>query len=134
RKLRTSFVPKPGLRGVDQWRARPCKTHVILESSPSGATGRAESFIWGAALRTARAGRSAEDRLLCKQEALGSNPSRSILPELEAQLPYVPTSVQTLVTFPVLFRLAPMIPEWRPGRKKTPRFSLRHPGTSVSHS
>src|SRR3990170_796240 len=29
-------------------------------------------------LRAGRAGRSAEDRLLCKQEALGSNPSRSI--------------------------------------------------------
>lgn len=28
----------------------------------------------------ARAGRSAEDRLLCKQEVLGSNPSRSIFP------------------------------------------------------
>ena len=41
---------------------------------------KAESFIRGATLRTrGRAGRSAEDRLLCKQEALGSNPSRSIL-------------------------------------------------------
>src|SRR5437667_1718403 len=38
----------------------------------------AESFIPCRVLRTARAGRSAEDRLLCKQEALGSNPSRSI--------------------------------------------------------
>ena len=39
---------------------------------------KAESFIRGATLRTrGRAGRSAEDRLLCKQEALGSNPSRS---------------------------------------------------------
>src|SRR5437016_13828332 len=38
----------------------------------------AESFIPCTVLRTARAGRSAEDRLLCKQEALGSNPSRSI--------------------------------------------------------
>ena len=37
----------------------------------------AESFIPCRVLRTARAGRSAEDRLLCKQEALGSNPSRS---------------------------------------------------------
>src|SRR5436190_11756060 len=37
----------------------------------------AESFIPCTVLRTARAGRSAEDRLLCKQEALGSNPSRS---------------------------------------------------------
>src|SRR5947207_14597802 len=39
----------------------------------------AESFIPCRVLRTARAGRSAEDRLLCKQEALGSNPSRSTL-------------------------------------------------------
>src|SRR5207302_1665405 len=40
---------------------------------------KAESFIREATLRTrGRAGRSAEDRLLCKQEALGSNPSRSI--------------------------------------------------------
>src|SRR5438309_5684081 len=40
---------------------------------------KAESFIRGATLRTrGRAGRSAEDRLLCKQEALGSHPSRSI--------------------------------------------------------
>src|SRR5437773_9566202 len=38
----------------------------------------AESFIPCTVLRTARAGRSAEDRLLCKQEALGSNPSRSM--------------------------------------------------------
>src|SRR2546425_3974946 len=42
---------------------------------------KAESFIRGATLRTrGRAGRSAGDRLLCKQEALGSNPSRSIRP------------------------------------------------------
>src|SRR2546428_12251696 len=44
----------------------------------------AESFIRGATLRTrGRAGRSAEDRLLCKQEALGSNPSRSTLLEVQ---------------------------------------------------
>ena len=45
----------------------------------------AESFIPCTVLRTARAGRSAEDRLLCKQEALGSNPSRST-PKVALQL------------------------------------------------
>src|SRR5256885_8870071 len=48
----------------------------------------AESFIRGATLRTrGRAGRSAEDRLLCKQEALGSNPSRSNPPEVQSKFP-----------------------------------------------
>src|SRR3989442_9314589 len=42
-----------------------------------GPGSHAESFIWAATLCARRAGRSAEDRLLCKQEALGSNPSRS---------------------------------------------------------
>src|SRR2546426_4158119 len=42
-----------------------------------GPGSHAESFIWAATLCARRAGRSAEDRLLCKQEVLGSNPSRS---------------------------------------------------------
>src|SRR2546427_11570615 len=54
---------------------------------------KAESFIRGATLRTrGRAGRSAEDRLLCKQEALGSNPSRST--PLEVQSKFRPARIQ----------------------------------------
>src|SRR5437879_13326219 len=54
---------------------------------------KAESFIRGATLRTrGRAGRSAEDRLLCKQEALGSNPSRS--PPLEVQTKFLAARIQ----------------------------------------
>src|SRR5256885_6230701 len=42
---------------------------------------KAGSFIRGATLRTrGRAGRSAEDRLLCRPEALGSTPNRSLPP------------------------------------------------------
>src|SRR5437879_13036127 len=55
---------------------------------------KAESFIRGATLRTrGRAGRSAEDRLLCKQEALGSNPSRSILRTYELIIKRCPDSL-----------------------------------------
>src|SRR5207245_1066231 len=46
-----------------------------------GPGSHAESFIWAATLCARRAGRSAEDRLLCKQEVLGSNPSRSTQPQ-----------------------------------------------------
>src|SRR5437667_11373740 len=56
----------------------------------------AESFIPCRVLRTARAGRSAEDRLLCKQEALGSNPSRS------TPIPYLPRFKSTFRTVPDL--------------------------------
>src|SRR5438094_1485788 len=56
----------------------------------------AESFIPCTVLRTARAGRSAEDRLLCKQEALGSNPSRS------TPVPYLPRFKSTFRTVPDL--------------------------------
>src|SRR5437899_11679511 len=42
-----------------------------------GPGSHAESFIWAATLCARRAGRSAEDRLLCKQEVLGSTPRRS---------------------------------------------------------
>src|SRR6266705_4950160 len=54
--------------------------------------GHAESFISPAALCARRAGRSAEDRLLCKQEVLGSNPSRS------TPVPYLPRFKSTLGT------------------------------------
>src|SRR3989454_2253509 len=46
-----------------------------------GPGSHAESFIWAATLCARRAGRSAEDRLLCKQEVLGPNPSRSTQPQ-----------------------------------------------------
>src|SRR5437667_7560243 len=58
--------------------------------------GHAESFISPAALCARRAGRSAADRLLCKQEVLGSNPSRS------TPVPYLPRFKSTLRTVPDL--------------------------------
>src|SRR5207253_8127664 len=73
---------------------------------------KAESFIRGATLRTrGRAGRSAEDRLLCKQEALGSNPSRSIPLRFKPNSARGTNSVPTLVEFPALVELALM--RWR---------------------
>src|SRR3989441_11581553 len=57
-----------------------------------GPGSHAESFIWAATLCARRAGRSAEDRLLCKQEVLGSNPSRS------TPIPYLPRFKSTLRT------------------------------------
>src|SRR2546427_10501756 len=59
-----------------------------------GPGSRAESFIWAATLCARRAGRSAEDRLLCKQEVLGSNPSRS------TPVPYLPRFKSTFRTVP----------------------------------
>src|SRR5437667_10825027 len=56
----------------------------------------AETFICAATLCARRAGRSAEDRLLCKQEVLGSNPSRS------TPLPYLPRFKSTFTTVPDL--------------------------------
>src|SRR6266705_3793715 len=56
--------------------------------------GHAESFISPAALCARRAGRSAEDRLLCKQEVLGSNPSRS------TPVPYLPRFKSAFTTVP----------------------------------
>src|SRR2546422_891086 len=50
-----------------------------------GPGSHAESFIWAATLCARRAGRSAEDRLLCKQEVLGSNPSRSTQVQAEGR-------------------------------------------------
>ncbi len=44
-----------------------------------------------------RAGRSAEDRLLCKQEAMGSNPIRSITIFHSSYTKISLTSVQILV-------------------------------------
>src|SRR2546427_6806992 len=61
-----------------------------------GPGSRAESFIWAATLCARRAGRSAEDRLLCKQEVLGSNPSRS------TPVPYLPRFKSTFRTVPDL--------------------------------
>src|SRR5438094_9375403 len=68
----------------------------------------AESFIPCRVLRTARAGRSVEDRLLCKQEALGSNPSRST--PLEVQPRFRPARIQfrPWSNFRLPFGLAPM--------------------------
>src|SRR2546425_13102960 len=57
-----------------------CPSREVLSGWMAVAIGpgsHAESFIWAATLCARRAGRSAEDRLLCKQEVLGSNPSRS---------------------------------------------------------
>src|SRR5437667_10881258 len=56
--------------------------------------GHAESFISPAALCARRAGRSAADRLLCKQEVLGSNPSRS------TPVPYLPRFKSAFTTVP----------------------------------
>src|SRR5438270_3953389 len=68
---------------------------------------KAESFIRGATLRTrGRAGRSAEDRLLCKQEALGSNPSRSIPLTFKPNSARGPNSVRTWVEFSEFVRTA----------------------------
>src|SRR5438552_17321766 len=55
-------------------------------------TGELSRKVSSAPRRCARvgAGRSAEDRLLCKQEVLGSNPSRS------TPVPYLPTYKSTL--------------------------------------
>src|SRR5712691_11423125 len=61
-----------------------------------GPGSHAESFIWAATLCARRAGRSAEDRLLCKQEVLGSNPSRS------TPVPYLPRFKSTFRTVPGL--------------------------------
>src|SRR2546425_5818750 len=61
-----------------------------------GPGSHAESFIWAATLCARRAGRSAEDRLLCKQEVLGSNPSRS------TPVPYLPRFKSTFRTVPDL--------------------------------
>src|SRR2546427_12497957 len=52
-----------------------------------GPGSHAESFIWAATLCARRAGRSAEDRLLCKQEVLGSNPSRSTPDRVQRKVP-----------------------------------------------
>src|SRR3989475_1975873 len=76
-KMRTSFSRKIDLpsRRIGDGRTVSAGRHTPM---------KAESFIRGATLRTrGRAGRSAEDRLLCKQEALGSNPSRSTLLEVQ---------------------------------------------------
>src|SRR5207249_1807806 len=86
----------------------------------------AESFIRGATLRTrGRAGRSAEDRLLCKQEALGSNPSRSTLLEVHAEFRVARIQFGPWSTFRYLFGLALM--RWR-----RHRFSFRRRGINVS--
>src|SRR5437016_10194910 len=61
-----------------------------------GPGSHAESFICAATLCARRAGRSAEDRLLCKQEVLGSNPSRS------TPVPYLPRFKSTFTTVPDL--------------------------------
>src|SRR5437016_6287057 len=87
---------------------------------------KAESFIRGATLRTrGRAGRSAEDRLLCKQEALGSNPSRSTPLEVHAEFRVARIQFGPWSTFRYLFGLALM--RWR-----RHRFSSRRRGIDVS--
>src|SRR5205809_5315450 len=85
----------------------------------------AESFIPCRVLRTARAGRSAEDRLLCKQEALGSNPSRSTPLEVHAEFRVARIQFGPWSTFRYLFGLALM--RWR-----RHRFSSRRRGINVS--
>src|SRR5437773_5601405 len=87
---------------------------------------QAESFIRGATLRTrGRAGRSAEDRLLCKQEGLGSNPSRSTPLEVHAEFRVARIQFGPWSTFRYLFGLALM--RWR-----RHRFSSRRRGINVS--
>src|SRR3989441_10258632 len=76
-----------------------CPSREVLSGWMAVAIGpgsHAESFIWAATLCARRAGRSAEDRLLCKQEVLGSNPSRST--QVQAGGVYAPAqSVPALV-------------------------------------
>src|SRR5438132_4011369 len=94
---------------------------------------KAESFIRGATLRTrGRAGRSAEDRLLCKQEALGSNPSRSTPLEVQGKFRAARVQFGPWSNFRFLFGLAPT--RWRRHRAREGRkqFSYRQRGTNVS--
>src|SRR3989441_12440444 len=67
-----------------------CPSREVLSGWMAVAIGpgsHAESFIWAATLCARRAGRSAEDRLLCKQEVLGSNPSRSTPDRVQRKVP-----------------------------------------------
>src|SRR5207245_7623501 len=65
-------------------------------SVESGCARESSRKVSSAPRRCARvgAGRSAEDRLLCKQEVLGSNPSRS------TPVPYLPRFKSTFTTVP----------------------------------
>src|SRR5207244_746993 len=67
-------------------------------SVESGCARESSRKVSSAPRRCARvgAGRSAEDRLLCKQEVLGSNPSRS------TPVPYLPRFKSTFRTVPDL--------------------------------